>query len=56
MLAPVENGLWDVGRIAVLDKDEAAVKLLRSGKEISAQNSSLIPIPGDVEVKEEEGN
>lgn len=33
-----------MARVAVIDKDESAVKLLKSGKEISVLNSVMIPL------------
>lgn len=33
-----------MARVAVIDKDESAVKLLKSGKEISVLNSAMIPL------------
>ena len=47
VLTAIENGLWDIGRIVAMDKEESAVKLLKSGKEISSQTSALIPL-GDI--------
>ncbi|PAV91052.1 hypothetical protein WR25_01261 [Diploscapter pachys] len=54
VLCAVENGLWELGRVTARDEDELAVKLNKSGKEISTNLEKIVPIEED-EMKDQKG-
>lgn len=54
VLCAVENGLWELGRVTARDGDELAVKLNKSGKEISTNLEKIVPIEED-EIRDQKG-
>ncbi|PAV90830.1 hypothetical protein WR25_06267 [Diploscapter pachys] len=54
VLCAVENGLWELGRVTARDEDELAVKLNKSGKEISTNLEKIVPIEED-EIRDQKG-
>ncbi|EGT42949.1 hypothetical protein CAEBREN_17651 [Caenorhabditis brenneri] len=43
--------LWEMGRISAIDGQQVAVKLLKSGNEVSAKRKDLVPL-GEIEKEE----
>ncbi|GMS97256.1 hypothetical protein PENTCL1PPCAC_19431, partial [Pristionchus entomophagus] len=45
--------LWEVGRVTAKDGEQLAVKILRTGAEVSSSISSVLPIEGEIVVEED---
>ncbi|GMT25540.1 hypothetical protein PFISCL1PPCAC_16837, partial [Pristionchus fissidentatus] len=46
--------LWEVGRVTAKDGDQLAVRILRTGAEVSSCISAVLPIEGEIVVEEVE--
>ncbi|GMR49906.1 hypothetical protein PMAYCL1PPCAC_20101, partial [Pristionchus mayeri] len=46
--------LWEVGRVTAKDGDKLAVKILRTGAEVSSSISAVLPIEGEIVVEDKE--
>ncbi|EGT59845.1 hypothetical protein CAEBREN_23807 [Caenorhabditis brenneri] len=51
VLVKGSSELWELGRISAIDGQQVAVKLLKSGNEVSAKRKDLVPL-GEIEKEE----
>ncbi|ULT93280.1 hypothetical protein L3Y34_003039 [Caenorhabditis briggsae] len=55
VLVKGSSELWEIGRISAIDGQNVAVKLLKSGSEVSSKRKDLVPL-GEIEEKEKKTN